>query len=248
MDKKIIQQYGEEILCYKLRTKRQKQRMQYEDFDKYLIALQRESEMLFRKKSSLGWEPLNPPIQRGWKRTFVLRDDVAASQYAVFYQRILDRINTSDWSYRKDFLVKKKKRGKKIHVLKTQYLLQPREYQFKKMNFSEEEQRQFYEEFRYDKWKRGLVKCYVFSEPWRFVLRTKPNIIDKTSVKDYVLETRLNEIGSFLEKNNLYPRQCKALSRSYGHRKWRGYPRYTQVDVLKNKSLSVILDIIKDES
>ena len=37
MDTKFIQQYGEDILCYRLRTARQKKRMQYEDFDKQLI-------------------------------------------------------------------------------------------------------------------------------------------------------------------------------------------------------------------
>ncbi len=39
MDTKLIQQYGEDILCYRLRTARQKKRMRYEDFDKQLIQL-----------------------------------------------------------------------------------------------------------------------------------------------------------------------------------------------------------------
>ena len=77
MDKKLIEQYGTEILSYRLRTARQKKRMQYEDFDKQLIQLHEEESALRSQKRNLGWEPLIPPVQKGWKRFFVLRDDVA---------------------------------------------------------------------------------------------------------------------------------------------------------------------------
>jgi hypothetical protein len=45
----------------------------------------------------MGYVPLEPPVQRGWKRTFVLRADVASSAKAVFYQGILDKINRVDY-------------------------------------------------------------------------------------------------------------------------------------------------------
>src|SRR4029078_1937661 len=103
MDTKFIQQYGEDILCYRLRTARQKKRMQYKDFDKQLIQLYQEERELYWQIRELGCVPLIPPFQRGWKRSFVLRDDVARSPQAKFFQNILDKINTRDWSYRKDF-------------------------------------------------------------------------------------------------------------------------------------------------
>lgn len=64
MDNKLIEQYGEDILCYRLRTARQKKRMQYEDFHKYLIRLSKEEKGLMKLKRELGWETLKPPVQK----------------------------------------------------------------------------------------------------------------------------------------------------------------------------------------
>ena len=47
MDTKIIKQYGDDILCYDLRTARQKKRMQYKDFDKQLIQLHKKENALY---------------------------------------------------------------------------------------------------------------------------------------------------------------------------------------------------------
>ena len=92
MDSKLIQQYGEEILCYRLRTARQKKRMQYDDFDKQLIQMHKEKNILYEQERNLGWEPLVPPVQKGWKRFFVLRDDVERSKNAEFFKAILKKI------------------------------------------------------------------------------------------------------------------------------------------------------------
>jgi len=133
MDTKLIQQYGEGILCYRLRTARQKKRLQYEDFYKQLIQLYKEEKALYQQQKNLGWEPLKPPVQKGWKRFFVLRDDVAKSKHAEFFQNILNKINTYDWSYRKNFKIRKRKMGRKIYVVKTQKLLEPCERHFAKL-------------------------------------------------------------------------------------------------------------------
>lgn len=65
MDTKVIEQYGEDILCYRLRTARQKKRMQYKDFDRQLIQLHKEQNALYAQKRNLGWEVLHPPVQKG---------------------------------------------------------------------------------------------------------------------------------------------------------------------------------------
>ena len=117
MDTKLVKQYGEEILYYRLRTKRDKIRMKYEHFHKRLIQIHSEEEGLYKQKYSLGWEPLVPPVQKGWKRIFVLRQDVARSRYADFYSGILAKINTVQWSPRKDFTKKKRAFGRKKSVV-----------------------------------------------------------------------------------------------------------------------------------
>ena len=131
MDTKLVREYGTEILSYRLRTVRQKKRMQYEDFDKGLIQIGKEERRLWRQSRNPGWQPLLPPVQRGWNRFFVLREDVAAGRNAEFWENILMKINTCDWSYRKDFKIKRRKFGRKIYEVKPQRLRRLEAFDFK---------------------------------------------------------------------------------------------------------------------
>ena len=244
MDKKLIQQYGEDILCYRLRTARQKKRMQYEDFDKQLIQLNKEENCLYQQKRNLGWQPLHPPVQKGWVRYFVLRDDVARSRHSVFFEGILKKTNTYDYSYRKDFKKKKRKRGRKIYVAKTQHLLRPYEHQFKKMQFDSNEKQFFREVWELD-WRKQPVKRYEFVEPWRYVLKIKPYLIDKVRIKDAVLEAKINLIGNYLDRNYYRIRLSKLLNGYYQYKHSRDFEKNDETYQFKDKSLGQILDIIK---
>ena len=150
MDTKLIQQYGEDILCYRLRTARQRKRMQYEDFDKQLIQLHKKENALYLQHRNLRWEPLHPPVQKGWSRHFVVREDVVKSKYGEFFEAILKKKNTYEYYWKKDFKKRKRKRGKKIYVVKPQYLLRPYEYQFHKMQFAAIEKQFFREVWEMD--------------------------------------------------------------------------------------------------
>jgi hypothetical protein len=247
MDKKFIKQYGEDILCYRLRTARQKKRMQYEDFEKYLIQLDKEQRALYRQKKNLGWEPLLPPVQKGWKRFFALRDDVARSQYADFFQGILDKINTKDWSHRKDFLVRRRSQGKKIYVVKSQKLLEPYAVDFLKMGFSEVEEKFFHEEWKLD-WGRCYRKHFVFNEPWRFVLRVRPNMIVKVRIRDEAMEARLKAIDNYLERNGLEWTQIRLLRGNCKWRHWDKSEKYNEVNPFKNWPLERTLDRLKEQN
>jgi len=247
MDTKLIKQYGEDILCYRLRSARQKKRMQYEDFHKQLMRLHKEEDALHEQKRNLGWEPLVPPVQKGWKRCFVLRDDVARSKQADFFQGILNKINTTDWSYKKDFLVKRRKYGRKIYVVKTQNLLKPHEAHFSKLGFNEKEQQLFYTEFKLEKGRKEPVKRYVFIEPWRFVLRVKPNIIDKVRVRDEVIEARIKAIDNYLERNCLQWTQLRLLRGNCKWRHWYAGEKPGEADLFKNWPLERIIDSLEDQ-
>lgn len=247
MDKQLIQQYGEDILSYRLRTARQKKRMQYEDFDKQLLKLHREERALYKIWDNLDWEPLTPPVQKGWKRFFVLREDVARSKQAEFFEGILKKINTYDWSYRKDFLVKKRKFGRKKYVVKGQKLLEPQEWHFAKLDFTDAEKQLFHEV--YDTDQRGvLYKRYVFNEPWRFVLRVRPNMIDKVKKRDDLIESRMQEINNYLDRT-AYQRRLNRILRGEGRYKfWKRYEECEAKEkyVFNNKSLSQIMDLIRE--
>jgi hypothetical protein len=248
MDTKIIQEYGEDILCYRLRTARQKKRMQYEDFDKHLIQLHKEEKALYEQRKNLGWEPLVPPVQKGWKRFFVLRDDVARSREADFFQAILKKINTYDWSYRKDFIIRKRRFGRKKYRVKEQRLLAPYEWHFAKLDFSDSEKQMFHEVFHYEKWSKGPVRRFVFNEPWRFVLRVRPNMITKVRKKDEVIEARLKEIDSYMRRDNNRNRQTKLLYGDSRQRYWKREELIKEKNPLKDRSVQQIMDELKNES
>lgn len=249
MDTKLIQQYGEDILCYRLRTARQKKRIQYEDFHKQLIRLYKEEVKLMEKERALGWEPLVPPVQNGWKRFFVLREDVARSKHADFFNSILKKINTHDWSSRKDFKVKNRRKSRERYTVKRQKLLEPMDHHFLKLNFTEREKQLFHEEFHYDKYRRSYYKKYVFNEPWRFVLKIDPNMITKIRKIDPAIESRLDQIDNYLEKRNLRIVQTKLL---YGDKRWTYWKlkwdgREWERNPLKNKNIQQILDAVEND-
>ncbi len=247
MDKKLMQTYGEEILCYRLRSARQKKRAQFEDFHKHLIRLHKEDRALALKKRNLGWEPLVPPIQNGWKRFFVLREDVARSKHAPFFENILKKINTRDWSHRKDFMVKYRRFGKKKYRVKGQKLLQPDLNHFAKLEFTDEEKQFFHPEYFYEKWRDIPMVRFVFNEPWRFVLRVRPHLIDKVRVLDSEIESRRKEIDNYLDRNYYDHVLYRIL---HGHGKysyWKDYEKEKEKNPLKHKPLHRILDELKDE-
>ncbi|HXB09595.1 MAG TPA: hypothetical protein VNW04_20855, partial [Puia sp.] len=168
MDNKLIAQYGEDILSYRLRSARQKKRAQREAFDKHLIGLYYEEEALYRKRWDLGWEPLVPPIQKGWKRVFIVRPDIARGRHGEFFAAILEKLNTCDFHPKKDFLVMKGRKRRKKWVVKPQELKQLHHSEFEKL--TETEKQFFHPEAHVVKWSREPVVYYVFNDCWRFIL------------------------------------------------------------------------------
>lgn len=247
MDTKLIRRYGTDILSYRIQSARQKKRLRYKDFDKQLLKLHRREWGLSRQIWNLGYEPLVPPVQKGWKRSFVLREDVARSRNAVFFENILAKINTSDWSYRKDFKVRKRRYGRKHYVVKTQFLHKLYEDDIWKIGFSRNELAYFQEVSEMD-WRRQPVKRYVFKEPWRFVLRVQPNIVDKIKIIDPLLEEELEGITSYFRWNAYYFRKEKLL---HGVDRWgkrdRGMEEEREWNPIRGKTLLQILDEAKEE-
>lgn len=177
----------------------------------------------------------------------MLRDDVGRSKAANFYEGILAKINTTKYSHRKDFKKKKRAFGRKKYVVREQYLLKPCEHRFQELAFTQEEQEQFHPEWSYEKGRGKCIKRYVFNEPWRFVLRVRPNVIDKVRKTDPELDARLQEIGAYLEGNN----RRKVLGRiTGGNYRWWKYdetPKRNEINFLKNKPLQKILHELNEE-
>jgi hypothetical protein len=245
MDNKLIRQYGTDILSYRLRTARQKKRMQYEDFDKQLIQLHKERMKLMEQIRNLGWMPLEPPVQRGYKRTFVLREDVSKSKHAELYASILEKVNNIQYSSDKRFKKKKRKLGRKIWVDRSQFLNKILSGHFEKLALSDAEKQCFYELWEMNN-SFQLVKYYAVVEPWRYMLKVMPNMITKTRIKDIELETRDREIDDYLDWN-MHNRRLEKILNGARYYHWKAGAKHTELYPFKNKSIHAIMDITKVE-
>ena len=248
MDYKLIKQFGVEILSLRIRSQRNRNRMRIRDLDKHLIALWHESNLMHRERNNPCWDLVSPPVQKGWKRFFLLREDLAKSDSASFFEGILKKINTYNWSYRKDFKVRKRKNGRKTYVVKDQYLYKPAEREYLEMNFTEEEQKYFHVEFHIENWSRGPVKRYAFNDPWRFVLKVKPSMVNRMRRLDSEIQSRLDNTDNYIKKRNLGPRQSKIMEGSAkGKIYWEDEKKIGESNPLKNKSIERIIDEAKEE-
>jgi hypothetical protein len=229
---------------FRLKSLRRKERSKRLAFEKKLIKLYQEERAVSKQIWNLGFEELNPPIQRGWKRYFVLQEDTSRSKDVKFFQGILDKINTVQYSWKKDFKVKQRLRGKKIYVVREQELERLSESCVTRKKFTPEEM-QYFEVARVPAGKPGEGRwLYTFQEPWRYRLKIEPNIIKWTKIKDFDLERRVNEIRQYLDRNHLRPRMFKIVRGRY---QWRLRHHYEgelskyEYHSLKNRSFADIL-------
>ncbi len=218
MDNQEIENY---IAASRIRTGRRRKRDARKQYDKQLLQYNRKQKELWQAWQNRGYTELTPPVMKGYIRYFVLRDDVARSRNGAFFQELLKKINTYDYSHRKEFKVKKRRRGRKIHVLREQHLLQPTEYFFKKMKLTSREVNCFEERIRYCKNGIDQIKYFVVKEPWRFVLQVRPNMITKQRVVAPELCSAIDQLDNYLERHQLKHRIWKLTrSQQSSRRRW----------------------------
>lgn len=216
---------------------RQKTRRKYEDFEKQLIRLDKQLTFLWKKQQALGWEPLDPPVMKGWRRLFVLREDVAESPGAVFFEGILQKINTVQYSNTRDFTVRKKKRRKKIRVDREQYLLKPSRFNIRRLQLTKEEWAFFAYKEQWSAQEKRIEGWYEFTEPWRFVLRIERNMITRVRIRDEALESDIARLQNYIRQRNLRP-AIQKIKRGHSHR-WRPLePSHRDEAIIQNMEQS----------
>ncbi|MBX7226585.1 MAG: hypothetical protein K1X55_11170 [Chitinophagales bacterium] len=187
-------------LHYRHITKRQKRRKVINGRNRSLLRKDDVLQELYVKQKNLGFEDLTSPIFRGYKRIFVLREDVARSHQAEFFEQILKKINTTQYSQTRDFVKrKKKKKIGKVYIAREQQLLQPDAQHFAKLKFNPKERAFFYKKRKRIKGTNFYNIFYVFREPWRFVLKTKKHYQTQQRIFDADLEGQIGELESFFE-------------------------------------------------
>jgi hypothetical protein len=213
-----------DIRCLRIPTRRQKVRKIKKGREKKLLEIYRERDRLWELGRKRALVAIDPPYQSGWRRSFELRQDVAASKHADFFAEILRNLNYVQKSHRKDFKRKGKKRGRRVYKSTPQNLrrLYPDEWN----KLTTRQQQMFHEVWLVDKNKKGrLYKKYQFNEPWRFVLKVRPNMITHAFAIDPDLKSACAQLNGMIERRWLQPAMEHLLNGSV-YKFWKQESKY----------------------
>jgi hypothetical protein len=200
-----------------IKSARRKKRLVKLDFDKRLIKLSKTREQLWQQKQNLPMVPLEHPYQRGWKRLFVLLDEIKRGPRADFYDAILKKINTVQ--YHHDCSFKTKKRRKSRYGYKTQKHelreIDQHCWDTNRFKLSEGERTCFTRVESFNTAYHRVEIKYVFTEPWRFVLKVMPHIVTEVKLHDNVLQQQIAAVDNHIEKHFYEPRIHRLTSGRY---------------------------------
>jgi hypothetical protein len=193
------------LLFHRLRSARSRKRTGKKDVEKQIRKKHKRSKELWYLRRNIPWIPLEKPYQRGFVRFFVLSDDVKRSEDADFYEGILKKINTYMYSESRLFLKKKRKFGRRIYVEKPQRLNTISSYAWTDPKFGliPGERQYFLKIEEYNPFRKRDDIYYEFIEPWRFVLRIRPNMITHYKPVDLDLEKEYAEVESYIKRNKV---------------------------------------------
>ncbi|MCD9016586.1 hypothetical protein [Parachryseolinea silvisoli] len=223
---------------FRVRSERRRKRAVKEAYDKNLLRLGREWDAIRRKRYSVGWDELNPPVQRGYVRFFVLRDDIKRTKQAGFFENLLAKINVRQYSHRKDFLVKRRRYGKKVYASREHTLPLVESWELQRKKLTAEELAFFSEETIYHTRQHCSRIAYRFTEPWRFILRIQPNMITKVRKMNVDLDRREADLDRYFSFDNRLDHWVKLLNgNAY---KWHSGPP-KQPNPFLNRSFADIL-------
>ena len=224
---------------YRLRSVRRKKRIQIEDRDKQILKLDRESKLISKDPDYKTEVLLDEPYQKGWKRLFVLRPEVAKSDKAEFYEGILDAISTVQYHYDRSFKRPRRKGRWHKYIFKELprlYGISPYQWHPNRSKLNEEQRARFikveYWSQHYYRWEHH----YEFDAPHLFELAIVPNIITTIKVGDALLEQRKAWIDDQFQQNGLQHRLEKLQKGGWNERWKDGTEKLKYRNPLKNKA------------
>jgi hypothetical protein len=215
---------------------RKKRRKTLEEFDKTLIKLSKRRNELYRMRMKLPMIKLDKPIQKGWKKGFILREDINRHPNVIEIKKMLEVINQYIYSDNIEFKVKKyhsKQNEDKVHALK-----HIPEKSWDKLGWPEHYKTRWFKlstKLKLTPYGGSyMVKGYWFKYPWMFVTEITPNIITHVRAEDPNIRKELAEIERYFEANEGHYRLAK-LRGGY-HSPW------DEFDVCKEERINDIIE------
>jgi hypothetical protein len=200
----------------RIKSARRKRRLVKNDRDKQLIQLDKRRAELRQQKRNLPMVPLEHPYQQGWKRLFVLRDDIKRGPLAEFYEAMLKKINTVQYHHDRSFKFKKRRKKRYGYKMLKQELREIDRYDWdnNRLKLSESEQACFTRVSFVNSYRKSDIK-YVFTEPWRFVLKVMPHMVTQVKLHDVSLQQEIAVLDNHIENNFYEPRMHRLTNGRY---------------------------------
>ena len=227
-----------ELLPYRLKSARRKRRLLIKDRDKQLLKLDRERHHISRDPDYKRTVPLDEPYQKGWKRLFVLKPQIAKSDMAEFYQGILDAITSVQYHYDESFKKPRRKRRWHRYVFAEMpviYMINSYDWKSNKNKFSPEQRECF---VRVDHWDQAYYRWYTyyqFPDKGLFEIAVLPNMITTVKIGDALLEQRIAWIDDQFYKKGLKYRLDKLQKGNRYNGFKDGTEKKKYCNLLKNK-------------
>jgi hypothetical protein len=199
-------------------THRQIRKQNVESRDKKLIRLRKRLHELWAMERALPLIELDEPIQRGFQRSYTLRDDIARRRDANDFKRILAVINTTVYCDKIDFKVKKYYNKqttdipqglKYIPELKIDDYGWPAHFKTKWFTYQVRTHVTKYGSYQ--------VKGYWFNYDYFFVHKIEPYFVTHRRDVDPNIAKELTEIKQYMQQNNGWERlnHLQGSSNSY---------------------------------
>lgn len=220
--------------------KRRQVRMDKKESEKELIALWKRKMRLSDGRRALNWVELSKPEKWGYKRFFVLREDVAKSREADFLNGLLKLVQSTVISRDKKFERKDYKTKKKMPIHQEINYIDHKTWNklIADGKLSEKQQSFFEKRWKMNRFGRGGFWAFEFSKPWMFVTAIAPHYITHRMIIDPQLESEIKELSNRIETQNLWPKISKAFG--FSNNGWKDYVNRIQ-KILEDETEKMIM-------
>lgn len=215
-------------------SKRRGRQLLLKERNKNLVSLYRKKIKLAQAKRAYNWIKLDKPERYGYRRFFVIREDIAKGfpNMVPILNDILKICDIPVISRDKNFLTRDYKTKKMIPIIHKLKELSLSEYS--KLP-SDKHRELFKAEYKYYNNRQVLV--YTIIDSWMFSLKTKHNYITHRFLIDPKIDSELKEIENKIERNNLWPQIANAFSWDWSH-----HSPYKESDRMRNIIQALNLD------
>ncbi len=196
-------------------TKHRQRKMNKALEERDLVRLWHKQERLWMGKRACNIVALEYPVQRGWNRFFVLRQDIARSPDADMYKGVLKWVNTSVHSRRKDFMYKPW--NSKVYKPMEQGISFMREKEWKEAEkkFTIKQKslfdKRWHTIYRKDKPTNDGFWGWHLQKDWMFTFKIEPYWVTHRVVINPQLESETAEVWARIWSDGRYYKIAKKL-------------------------------------